>query len=281
MTRIGAGAISLDSRLPLNDGNSIPALGLGVYQSPAGRVTHESVSYALSVGYRHIDTAAIYGNEADVGRAILDSGIPRSEVFVTTKLWNQQQGYDSALRALERSLALLRMEYVDLYLVHWPVPGKRQDSWRALEKLKADGRARSIGVSNYTVHHLQDLLSNSGTAPAINQVEFSPFLFQQELLAFCTAHRIQLEAYSPLARGQRFRDSTLLDIAKRHQKSPAQIMVRWALELGLVVIPKSVRPGRILENASVFDFELSPMDHERLAALNENLRTDWDPSDTP
>ena len=271
----------LESRLPLNDGQSIPALGLGVYQSPAGRITYESVSHALSVGYRHIDTAAIYGNESDVGRAILDSGIARSEVFVTTKLWNQQQGYDSALKALDRSLALLKMEYVDLYLVHWPVPGKRDDSWRALEKLKADGRAKSIGVSNYTVHHLQDLLSKSKTVPAVNQVEFSPFLYQKDLLTFCKAHAIQLEAYSPLARGERFKDPTLVDIAKRHQKSPAQIMVRWALELGLVVIPKSVRPGRILENASVFDFELSPMDRERLAGLNENLRTDWDPTDTP
>ncbi len=271
----------LESRLPLNDGQSIPALGLGVYQSPAGRITYESVSHALSVGYRHIDTAAIYGNESDVGRAILDSGIARSEVFVTTKLWNQQQGYDSALKALDRSLALLKMEYVDLYLVHWPVPGKRDDSWRALEKLKADGRAKSIGVSNYTVHHLQDLLSKSKTVPAVNQVEFSPFLYQKDLLTFCKAHAIQLEAYSPLARGERFKDPTLVDIAKRHRKSPAQIMVRWALELGLVVIPKSVRPGRILENASVFDFELSPMDRERLAGLNENLRTDWDPTDTP
>ena len=265
----------------MNDGQSIPALGLGVYQSPAGRITYESVSHALSVGYRHIDTAAIYGNESDVGRAILDSGIARSEVFVTTKLWNQQQGYDSALKALDRSLALLKMEYVDLYLVHWPVPGKRDDSWRALEKLKADGRAKSIGVSNYTVHHLQDLLSKSKTVPAVNQVEFSPFLYQKDLLTFCKAHAIQLEAYSPLARGERFKDPTLVDIAKRHRKSPAQIMVRWALELGLVVIPKSVRPGRILENASVFDFELSPMDRERLAGLNENLRTDWDPTDTP
>ena len=271
----------LESRLPLNDGQSIPALGLGVYQSPAGRITYESVSHALSVGYRHIDTAAIYGNESDVGRAILDSGIARSEVFVTTKLWNQQQGYDSALKALDRSLALLKMEYVDLYLVHWPVPGKRDESWRALEKLKADGRAKSIGVSNYTVHHLQDLLSKSKTVPAVNQVEFSPFLYQKDLLTFCKAHAIQLEAYSPLARGERFKDPTLVDIAKRHRKSPAQIMVRWALELGLVVIPKSVRPGRILENASVFDFELSPMDRERLAGLNENLRTDWDPTDTP
>jgi diketogulonate reductase-like aldo/keto reductase len=265
----------------LNDGHSIPALGLGVYQSPAGQVTHQSVLDALSVGYRHIDTAAIYGNESDVGQAILDSGIARSEVFVTTKLWNQQQGYESALRALERSLQLLKMEYVDLYLVHWPVPGKRYESWRALEKLKADGRARSIGVSNFTVHHLQDLLSRSKTVPAVNQVEFSPFLFQQDLLAFCTETRIQLEAYSPLARGRRLRNSTLVEIAKRHQKSPAQIMLRWALELGLVVIPKSVRPERIRENANVFDFKLSPTDHERMAELNENLRTDWDPTDTP
>jgi diketogulonate reductase-like aldo/keto reductase len=273
--------LTIDSQLALNDGHSIPALGLGVYQSPAGQVTHQSVLDALSVGYRHIDTAAIYGNESDVGQAILDSGIARSEVFVTTKLWNQQQGYESALRALERSLQLLKMEYVDLYLVHWPVPGKRYESWRALEKLKADGRARSIGVSNFTVHHLQDLLSRSKTVPAVNQVEFSPFLFQQDLLAFCTETRIQLEAYSPLARGRRLRNSTLVEIAKRHQKSPAQIMLRWALELGLVVIPKSVRPERIRENANVFDFKLSPTDHERMAELNENLRTDWDPTDTP
>jgi diketogulonate reductase-like aldo/keto reductase len=273
--------LTIDSQLALNDGHSIPALGLGVYQSPAGQVTHQSVLDALSVGYRHIDTAAIYGNESDVGQAILDSGIARSEVFVTTKLWNQQQGYESALRALERSLRLLKMEYVDLYLVHWPVPGKRHESWRALEKLKADGRARSIGVSNFTVEHLRDLLSKSKTVPAVNQVEFSPFLFQQDVLAFCAENRIQLEAYSPLARGRRLRDATLVDIAKRHQKTPAQIMLRWALELGLVVIPKSVRPERIRENANVFDFKLSSTDHERMAELNENLRTDWDPTDTP
>jgi len=273
--------LSIASRLRLNDGHSIPALGLGVYQAPAGRVTYESVLHALSVGYRHIDTAAIYGNEADVGRAIRESGIARSEVFVTTKLWNQQQGYESAMRALERSLQLLEIEYVDLYLVHWPVPGKRDESWRALEQLKADGRARSIGVSNYTVHHLQDLLSKSGTVPAVNQVEFSPFLYQKDLLAFCTEHGIQLEAYSPLARGLKFRDPTLVDIARQHQKTPAQIMVRWALELGLVVIPKSVRSGRILENSLVFDFELSAREHQRMVELNEDLRTDWDPTDTP
>jgi diketogulonate reductase-like aldo/keto reductase len=173
------------------------------------------------------------------------------------------------------------MDYVDLYLLHWPVPGKRHESWRALEKLKADGRARSIGVSNFTVHHLQDLLSKSDTVPAVNQVEFSPFLFQKDLLAFCVAHRIQTEAYSPLTRGQRLRDATLVDIAKRHQKTAAQVLVRWALELGLVVIPKSIRPERIRENASVFDFKLSPTDHERMAELNENLRTDWDPTDSP
>jgi methylglyoxal/glyoxal reductase len=273
--------LTIDSRLSLSDGHLMPAFGLGVYQSPAGKLTHQCVLDALTVGYRHIDTAAIYGNESDVGQAILDSGVSRSEVFVTTKLWNQQQGYDSALKALERSLQLLKMEYVDLYLLHWPVPGKRHESWRALEKLKADGRARSIGVSNFTVDHLQDLLSRSNTVPVVNQVEFNPFLFQKDLLAFCAAHRIQLEAYSPLARGRRLRDSTLVDIAQQHRKSPAQIMLRWALELGLVVIPKSVRPERIRENANVFDFKLSPMDHERMAKLNENLRTDWDPTDTP
>jgi diketogulonate reductase-like aldo/keto reductase len=276
-----AQTLTMDSRLPLNDGRSIPAIGLGVYQSPAGQATQRAVLEALKVGYRHIDTAAIYGNESDVGQAILDSGIARSEVFVTTKLWNQQQGYESALRAFDRSLQLLKMDYVDLYLLHWPVPGKRHESWRALEKLKADGRARSIGVSNFTVHHLQDLLSKSDTVPAVNQVEFSPFLFQKDLLAFCVAHRIQTEAYSPLTRGQRLRDATLVDIAKRHQKTAAQVLVRWALELGLVVIPKSIRPERIRENASVFDFKLSPTDHERMAELNENLRTDWDPTDSP
>jgi len=273
--------LTLASRLPLNDGHSIPAIGLGVYQAPAGQGTRSAVRNALQAGYRHIDTAAIYGNESDVGQAIIDSGIARADVFVTTKLWNQQQGYASAQRALEHSLRLLRMEYVDLYLIHWPVSGKRDESWRALEKLQADGRTRSIGVSNYTVHHLQDLLAKSKTVPAVNQVEFSPFLYQRDLLAFCEARHIQLEAYSPLARARRLRDPTLIDIAQRHRKTPAQIMVRWSLEMGLVVIPKSVRPERILENASVFDFSLSPMDHERLAGLNENLRTSWDPTDTP
>jgi diketogulonate reductase-like aldo/keto reductase len=280
MSATGA-ALNLKSTVRLNNGVELPWVGLGVYQAQRGEETREAVSWALQAGYRHIDTARIYGNERDVGEALRQSGIPRSEVFITTKLWNHDQGYDSALRACERSLRELGLEYVDLYLIHWPVPGRRLDSWRAMEKLLADGRCRSIGVSNFLERHLDELMANSKVVPAVNQVEFSPYLYQRELLEHCRRHGIVVEAYSPLTKGERLSDPRLVEVAKHYGKTSAQVLIRWCLQHGMVVLPKSVREARIRENAAVFDFELSANDMRVLDGLNEDLHTSWDPSDVP
>ncbi len=268
--------LTITSTRKLNSGTEIPALGLGVFQAPPGRVTQEAVKFALKTGYRHIDTARVYGNEEDVGRGIRDSGVPREQVFVTTKLWNADQGYDSALSACEASLRRLGFSYIDLYLIHWPVPGLRGESWRALVELQRRGSCRAIGVSNYTVRHLEELSDSSDVTPAVNQVEFNPFLYQKELLRFCSSRGIQLEAYSPLTRGHKLDHPVVLDVAKRHSKSPAQVMIRWGLQHELVVIPKSTRPERIEENSRVFDFDLSPADMTSLDSLSEDLHTVWD-----
>jgi methylglyoxal/glyoxal reductase len=273
--------LHLRSTLRLNNGVEIPRLGLGVFRAPRGEETRQAVSDALALGYRHIDTARIYGNERDVGTAVRDSGLPRQEIFVTTKLWNDDQGYESTLRACERSLKELGLEYVDLYLVHWPVPGKRLDSWRAMEKLLADGKCRAIGVSNFTERHLEELLRDSKVVPAVNQVEFSPFLYQKDLVRYCEGKGIAVEAYSPLTKGQRLGDPTLVEVAKRHSRTPAQVLIRWCLQHGLIVIPKSTRKERIRENSDVFGFELSAEEMRRLDGLNEELRTSWDPTDVP
>lgn len=271
----------LGSTVRLANGVAMPRLGLGVFQSRRGGETRRAVREALALGYRLIDTAAIYGNEADVGAAVKESGLPRAEIFVTTKLWNADQGYEASLRAFDRSLKSLGMEYVDLYLIHWPVPELRLESWRALEKLLQESRCRAIGVSNFTVAHLRELLQTSPTVPAVNQVEFHPFLFQERLLTFCRFHDIQVEAYSPLVKAHRLDDARLATLAHRHGKTAAQILIRWSLQHDLVVIPKSVRRERIAENADVFDFELSPADLAPLDALNENLRMAWDPTEVP
>lgn len=269
--------LSINDTALLNNGRRIPLLGLGVYLSKQGSETQNAVKWALEAGYRHIDTAAFYNNEKDVGQAIRQSGINREEIFITTKLWNEDQGYDTALRAFDRSLSLLGVDYIDLYLIHWPVTMRRQESWRALETLLGQGRVRSIGVSNYTIRHLKELLQSTNTVPAVNQVEFSPFLYQEELLQYCRDNSIQLEAYSPLSRAARLNDEFLKQVAANYQKSPAQIMIRWALQHRIVVIPKSVHKERIIENADVYDFEISNGDMEKLNALNENYHVAWDP----
>jgi len=274
-------ALTIKSTRKLNSGQEIPVLGLGVFQTPPGRVTQEAVKFALKVGYRHIDTASLYGNEEDVGRGVRDSGVPREQVFVTTKLWNTDHGYDSALSACGESLRRLGLGYIDLYLIHWPVPELRGETWKALVELRRRGSCRAIGVSNYTVRHLEELLASSEVAPAVNQVEFNPFLYQEELLRFCNSKGIQLEAYSPLTRGHKLDHPTILDVAKRYSKSPAQVLIRWGLQHGLVVIPKSTRPERIQENSEVFDFEISSADMSRLDSLSENLHTAWDPASEP
>jgi diketogulonate reductase-like aldo/keto reductase len=273
--------LTLRSTVTLRGGVEIPRLGLGVWQSAPGEETRRAVAEALACGYRHVDTARAYRNEADVGAAIRESGVARREVFVTTKLWNADHGHDKALRAIDRSLATLGMEQVDLYLVHWPVEGLRHDTWRAMEKVLADGKARAIGVSNYTVRHLDELLARAKVPPAVNQVEFSPFLHQRALLAHCRKHGIQLEAYGPLVRGHRMDHPALVAIGREHGRTPAQVLLRWGLQHDLVVIPKSVRPERIRENADVYGFSLDAEEMAKLDALDEGYRTSWDPTDAP
>ncbi|MGY2050984.1 aldo/keto reductase [Methylobacterium sp. JK268] len=255
--------------LTLNDGKRIPQLGFGVWQLPDAAAP-EIVGLALEVGYRSIDTAAAYGNEAGVGRVIAASGIPREEIFVTTKLWNDAHGTDEALRAFDASLGRLGLDYVDLYLVHWPVP-KRDlfiPTWRALMRLREDGRARSIGVSNFTVAHLRRVIDETGSTPAVNQIELHP-RFQQRALR--DVHReagILTEAWSPLGRGAALADPVIRGIAERHGRTPAQVILRWQIELGHVVIPKSATPARIRENLDVFGFALTPEDHAAIAGLD-------------
>jgi len=269
---------ALQARIPLNDGHAIPVLGLGVWQVPPGRATREAVRYALQLGYRQVDTARIYGNEGDVGQALRESGVPREEVFVVTKLWNQDHGLGRARRAFEDSLAALGLDYVDLFLIHWPVERRRQESWKALEEFKRQGRARSIGVSNYTIRHLDELLASAEIPPAVNQVEFHPFLLQLGLLEHCRAHGIVLTAYSPLAHGEGLDEPALGAIAARHGRTVAQVMIRWAIQHGTSVIPKSARRERIHENALVFDFALSDDEMRQIDALDRGHRTCWDPT---
>ncbi|HJQ64540.1 MAG TPA: aldo/keto reductase [Burkholderiales bacterium] len=269
---------AIDTTIRLNDGVPMPRLGLGVYQITPGGRCKRAVDYALKLGYRHIDTASFYGNEADVGRAVRESGLPREQVFVTTKLWNSDQGYASAIKAGEKSLRLLGLNRIDLYLIHWPEPRKRHDSWRALAELRNRGVVRSIGVSNYTVAHLEELMVSSDVVPAVNQVEFNPFLYQRPLLDFCTENGIALIAYCPLARAQKLHDPRLKKIAAKHRKTTAQIMIRWTLQQGVGAIPKSSHPERIKENAGIFDFALDEGDMAQLDALDEGYRTCWDPT---
>ena len=264
--------------LELNTGARIPQVGLGVWQAPRGDIARGAVAAALEVGYRHVDTAAIYGNEADVGRAVRESGVAREEIFVTTKLWNADQGFDSALKAFDASLARLGLDYVDLYLIHWPVPRKRLESWRALERLHEEARARAIGVSNFLKPHLEELLGKARVVPAANQIELTPFLQRRETVALCRAHGIAIEAYSPLTRGLRLEHPVLVDVARRLKRSPAQVLLRWGVQHGFAVLPKSVNPPRIAENAALFDFAIDAEAMARLDGLEEGLATGWDPA---
>ncbi|TFC80736.1 aldo/keto reductase [Cryobacterium sp. TmT2-59] len=266
--------------LRLNDGHLIPQLGLGVYKI-ADAAAADAVQVALEAGYRHIDTAALYENETGVGQGIARSGLPREDVFVTTKVWNDRHGTEETLRAFDESLARLGLDYVDLYLIHWPAPRQNRyvEAYRALETLRADGRARSIGVSNFHTHHLDRLLAETDVVPAINQVELHPWLQQSAVRAYDTARGILTEAWSPLARGRAIGDETLDGIGAKYGKSAAQVVIRWHLELGTVVIPKSVTPSRIRENLDVFDFALDPQDLAAIAALDCGERTGKDPDD--
>ncbi|MCL6593135.1 MAG: aldo/keto reductase [Alicyclobacillus sp.] len=255
----------------------MPWLGLGVYKVEEGEEVEFAVRTALEVGYRSIDTAALYRNEAGVGRALRASGVPREQVFITTKVWNSDQGYDATLRAFAVSREKLGIDVVDLYLIHWPVKGKYLETWRALETLYAEGKVRAIGVSNFQIHHLQDVLAVCKVKPAVNQVECHPYLTQAELRAFCAQQGIRMEAWSPLAKGRVLDDPVVQAIAQKHGKTPAQVVIRWHLQHQVVVIPKSVRAERIRSNADVFDFALTPEDMAALDGLNRNERTGPDP----
>ena len=256
--------------LTLNDGRVMPQLGLGVWQSPR-EVTAQAVRSALAAGYRSVDTAAIYRNEAEVGEGVRASGLDRAEVFVTTKLWNEDQGYDKALRAIDASLQRLGMDYVDLYLIHWPAPGldRYLDTWRALIRLRDEGRARSIGVSNFAAPHLERIIRETGVTPAVNQVELHPRFQQAELRAAHERLGVATESWSPLGQGALLADPEVVRIAARHGKTPAQAIIRWHLDLGLIVIPKSVTPSRIAQNFDVFDFRLDAEDLAAMAALDD------------
>jgi 2,5-diketo-D-gluconate reductase A len=266
--------------LTLNDGRSIPQLGLGVYKV-ADDVAADTVQVALESGYRHVDTAALYNNETGVGQGIMRAGLPREDLFVVTKVWNDRHGYDETLRAFDESLAKLDLDYVDLYLIHWPAPRQNRyvETYRALESLRASGRARSIGVSNFHPHHLERLLQETSVVPALNQVELHPWLQQAEVRAWDAAHGILTEAWSPLARGRAIGNPVLDAIGAKYGKSAAQVVIRWHLELGNVVIPKSVTPSRIRDNIDVFDFALDAADLAAIATLDSGERTGKDPDD--
>ncbi|KAI9233795.1 MAG: 2,5-didehydrogluconate reductase [Podila humilis] len=274
----------LQSFFALSNARQIPLLGLGVYATEPGKPTEDAVLWALQAGYRHIDTAASYNNEVSVGNAIRKSGISREQIFVTTKLYDDDHGFEKALEACELSLEKLGLEYIDLYLIHSPLPGGelRYESWNALQKLVAQGKVKSIGVSNYGVHHLKELLgSNPTIRPVVNQIEVTPWNTRTDIVSFCESQHIAVEAYSPLSQGHKLQDPTLLKIAAKYSKSPAQVLIRWSLQKGYIVIPKSANKGRIEQNADVFDFDLADGDMNVLDSLNVNFVTEWDPTVAP
>lgn len=273
--------LDISSSVTLNNGVTMPMLGLGVYKAQAGTEAERALNWAFEAGYRLIDTAMMYDNENSVGKAARHTGLARENLFITTKLWNSDHGYDKAIRACNQSLRNLGMDYVDLYLIHWPVEGLRNETWRALEALYAAGKAKAIGVSNYTIRHLDSLLKTAKIVPAVNQVEFNPYLYQKDLLNYCNAAGIQLEAYSPLTRGRKLKDPQLVNLAEKYGKTPPQILIRWALQHHIVVIPKSSNRERIRENANIYDFEISAADMCTLDAFDETLHICWDPTDAP
>lgn len=264
--------MSLTTTRKLSNGVEIPVIGLGVFKIDDGETVYDAVRSALEIGYRHIDTASTYKNEEGVGRAITDSGIPREEIFITTKVWNDEQGYEETLAAFDRSLKRLNMDYVDLYLVHWPVPGKYKETWKALEKIYADKKVRAIGVSNFLPHHLEELMKDATVKPVINQIELHPQLPQTEARKYSQANGVEVEAWSPLGKATYLDDPVLQELAKKHQKTVAQIMLRWNYQNDVIVIPKSVNVSRQKENADIFDFELSANEMERIEGLDRNNR---------
>ncbi|MEM9919402.1 MAG: aldo/keto reductase [Bacteroidota bacterium] len=273
--------LQIDTRRPLVNQYSMPLFGLGVYLSKEGDECYHAVQAALAQGYRLIDTASFYENEESVGRAVRESGIPREEIFVTTKVWNDDHGYDATLRAFDKSMKELALDYVDLYLVHYPVSGKRLDTWKAMERIAEGGRCKAIGVSNYFVKHLEELYQHCHIPPTVNQIELSPYCFESRIdtVSFCRDKGIIVQAYSPLVRTQVFNDPPLVALAQKYDKTAAQILIRWALQENISVIPKSSNPKRIRANADVFDFHLSDEDMRHLKSLDKNLFVCWDPAE--
>ncbi|MCA9385695.1 aldo/keto reductase [Candidatus Dojkabacteria bacterium] len=263
----------------LNNSLKIPYLGFGTWKLSSGKETYDAVRYALDVGYRHIDTAQFYGNEADVGKAVHESNISREEIFVVSKVAISNFGYEQTIKSVEESLNKAKLDYFDLFLLHFPVQQLRIESYKALEKLHSEGKLRSIGVSNFTIEHLEELVDETGIIPAVNQVEFSPYLNQKELHEYCKEKGIQLEAYSPLTQGVKLNDPKLTKIAEKYNKSTAQILIKWCLQHEIVVIPKSSNPERIKQNFQMFDFEILQEDMNALDGFNENFRNSWNPED--
>ncbi|WP_175988090.1 aldo/keto reductase [Bacillus sp. Marseille-Q1617] len=268
---------NLQSKKTLHNGIEIPYVGLGVFQMKDPRETVEAVKSAIETGYLSVDTAAVYENEESVGQGVKESSARREDLFITSKVWNSDQGYDTTLKAFETSLKKLDMDYMDLYLIHWPVEGKYKDTWKALERLYSEGLVKSIGVSNFHQHHLEDLMSSSNEKPVINQIECHPRLNQEKLRAYCQDENIAVEAWSPIAQGRVLDETILKQIAEKHGKSAAQVILRWHLQNDVVIIPKSVHSNRIKENADLFNFELSTDEMNQINDLNQDERFGPDP----
>ncbi|MFB9296746.1 aldo/keto reductase [Persicitalea jodogahamensis] len=269
----------MEKNIVLNNGIEMPILGLGIYAPGEKNEVRRAVNWAIEAGYRLIDTASVYKNEEEVGQGIKDSGISRDELFITSKVWDDQQGYESTLRAFEQSLERLQTDYLDLYLVHWPVSETRRETWLALEKLYSDKRVRAIGVSNYYESHLDELLGYASVTPAVNQFEQSPFLYLPDLLSYCKEKGIQPEGYAPLVRGLQHKNSVLMAVAENHGKSTYQVLIRWALQHGIVTIPKSTNQERIKANFDVWDFAITDAEMDQLNKLDAGIRVANDPRD--
>ncbi len=267
----------LNGTFTLHNKIEMPYLGLGTYQADNDKEVVDAVKFALDIGYRHIDTASVYKNEKGVGKGILQSDVAREDIFVTSKVWNTDQGYESTLKAFEASLDRLGLDYLDLYLVHWPVSGKYKETWRALEKLYKNERIRAIGTSNFMQHHLEDLLKDADIVPMVNQMEFHPYLVQQSLIDYCEAKKIQYESWSPFLQGELFDLEITKGIEKKYAKTAAQVILRWNLQKGVIAIPKSVHKNRIQQNADIFDFELTDGEIDYLDTLDQGKRTGPDP----
>lgn len=280
---------SLTDCYELNNGVKIPCIGFGTWQAPDGQTAYEAVKAALGAGYRHIDTAAAYGNEESVGKAIADSGIDRKELFVTSKLWNEMHGYENTLKGFDKTLKDLGLDYLDLYLIHWPNPIKYREhwqetnagTWKAFEELYRAGLIRAIGVSNFLPHHLEEISKTAEVAPMVNQIRLCPGETQPEVVKYCRSHNMLLEAYSPMGTGRIFEVPEMKTLAEKYGRSIAQICIRWSLQMGYLPLPKSVTPARIQENTQVFDFELSPEDVSLIAGLTECCGPTRDPDTAP